>query len=441
MSNNPLSIKEINIEQLFGFYDYHIPLIETDISKLLILYGDNGSGKTTLLKIIFYLLSVRDGSGFKSKLAKIKFKSIKIKLENDIEIGATREDCNTLSYHYYVKIKNGFEKSVLMEADENGSIVMQTQSKKDNDSYNLIIKHLKELKIHTFYLSDDRKIHSSITSIADEDEYDNQINLSQKYRDVDFFKRKNSHRNNLTLEPAIEKLLNWIRNKTISGSRTGEKASQVIFSDLINNYINLTDSENFIKSKSDIIQELDEIEKKIPSYVKLGLIENFETKSLRTSIKKVKTEEQSKYLSSIITPFLESINAKLKALEKVEQTVNLLISIINDYFSNKQISFNLTTGFILTQNDNPIDFDWLSSGEKQLLLLLINTISSTDEATIFIIDEPEISLNIKWQRKLINTLLTFSIDKNIQFIIATHSIELLSANRAHVSKLEDKNER
>ena len=73
----------------------------------------------------------------------------------------------------------------------------------------------------------------------------------------------------------------------------------------------------------------------------------------------------------------------------------------------------------------------------KLLLLFINTITATDQATIFIIDEPEISLNIKWQRKLLNSLLRLSTKSQVQFMIATHSIELLAPNVENVVKLED----
>jgi predicted ATPase len=441
MTSNKLSIKEIKVEKLFGYYNYSIPNIESDISKLLILYGDNGCGKTTVLRIIFYLLSTREQSGFKTKLANIKFKKVSIKLENGIEIGASRDENLFGSYTYYVKKNNKLINSVLLEADEDGDVALINQSKEDQIMYAKIMKYLTELQINTFYLTDDRKIHSSITSTVHEVEMSEMVGSSRSMsiREIDLLRKKsNNVRNQLTLEPAIERLLNWIRIKTITGSRIGEKNSQVIFSDIINNYVNLSETENIVKNKNEIIKELEEIERKIPSYVALGLIDNFETKTLKSSIKKAKAGEQSKYLSSIITPFLDSVNAKLKALEKVEQTVSLLISIVNDYFSNKTISFNLGKGFALQQkNKDPIDFNWLSSGEKQLLLLLINVITSSDEATIFIIDEPEISLNIKWQRKLIETLLTFSRDNNVQFILATHSLELLSSNRSNVSKLEN----
>ena len=42
------------------------------------------------------------------------------------------------------------------------------------------------------------------------------------------------------------------------------------------------------------------------------------------------------------------------------------------------------------------------------------------------IDEPEISLNIKWQRELIDAMRKITKDSKNQLVIATHSIELLA---------------
>ncbi|HAV1455310.1 TPA: ATP-binding protein, partial [Enterobacter hormaechei subsp. steigerwaltii] len=58
---------------------------------------------------------------------------------------------------------------------------------------------------------------------------------------------------------------------------------------------------------------------------------------------------------------------------------------------------------------------------------------------IFMIDEPEISLNIKWQRIIINSLLDITDGANIQFIFASHSLEIISQHRHRVVKLENEN--
>lgn len=444
-TNNPLSITKIKVEKLFGNYDYTLPYSTvTDISKLLIIYGDNGTGKTTILKLFFYLLSTRSKSGYKTIIAETKFKKFSIHFQNGFEIGASRNDSIIGSYEYYISKDNIKIKSIFLKVNSQNAIQIENGSE-DEIVYQEILSYLRELNISTFFLSDDRKMLNSLTSNHNDNRdsqniifNDSDIIFSKEYEKIGLKKMLNERK--IALEPTIERLIDWVRNKIILGSRMGEKNSQVIFSDIIKNYIILSDTETTIKDKSILLKELESLETKLPSFVSLGLIDDFDTKTIRNSIKKAKTNEQIKFLSTVITPFLEGINAKLDALEIVEKTLNLFIKTVNEYFTNKVITFNLNVGFGLIQNENEeIKFSWLSSGEKQLLMLLINTITSADDATIFIIDEPEISLNIKWQRKLIKTLLAFSNDKNVQFILATHSFELLSAYKNNISKLIDEN--
>jgi ABC-type sulfate/molybdate transport systems ATPase subunit len=49
-----------------------------------------------------------------------------------------------------------------------------------------------------------------------------------------------------------------------------------------------------------------------------------------------------------------------------------------------------------------------------------------DRKSVLLIDEPELSLNIKWQRKLIQALRDIVPQKKVQFVFVTHSIEFLS---------------
>ena len=52
-------LKRVEIEGLFGRYDYDLPRKPDVLSEVAILYGDNGSGKTTILTLLFHLLSER----------------------------------------------------------------------------------------------------------------------------------------------------------------------------------------------------------------------------------------------------------------------------------------------------------------------------------------------------------------------------------------------
>lgn len=76
--------------------------------------------------------------------------------------------------------------------------------------------------------------------------------------------------------------------------------------------------------------------------------------------------------------------------------------------------------FLLLQYDNKaISPGELSSGEKQMLMLLINTLLSLKKECVMFWDEPEISMHVDWQTKLIKTMQ--KINPNMQLIIATHS--------------------
>jgi ABC-type multidrug transport system ATPase subunit len=445
IKSNPLSIKEIRVEKLFGYYSYKIPVEHSlDISQLLIIYGDNGSGKTTLLKLIFWLLSSRDYSGYKTKISSTKFQHISIIFENGIEIGATREkDIFVGGYTYYVNHKSKTLHTVTFNTDPNNNIIRKQGSEEDI-AYISLIKFVKELNISVFYLSDDRKILNSLTSSDNDPEgsgdkivlNESDIILSRNYERIGLKKMLDEKK--LALEPALERLIDWIRTKIIAGSKTGEKNSQVIFTDIIKGVVAQSEALKHPKTKEDLIDEINLIEKKVTPFVNYGLIDKFDSKTIKSSIKAAKTPIQVQNLQIILAPYLESINARLTAHERLKDIIELFLKSINEYFSRKEISFNLNKGFNLKQKGGEeIDFNLLSSGEKQLLLLFINTITSAEVATIFIIDEPEISLNIKWQRNLIDTLLKFSAEKNIQYILSTHSLELLSSNLEHVTKLED----
>jgi energy-coupling factor transporter ATP-binding protein EcfA2 len=61
----------------------------------------------------------------------------------------------------------------------------------------------------------------------------------------------------------------------------------------------------------------------------------------------------------------------------------------------------------------------LSSGEKQILVILLTVLIQNNKPSILFMDEPEISLHIDWQKKLIQYIK--ELNPNVQIILATHS--------------------
>jgi len=61
----------------------------------------------------------------------------------------------------------------------------------------------------------------------------------------------------------------------------------------------------------------------------------------------------------------------------------------------------------------------LSSGEKQILAILLTVLIEDNKPYVLFMDEPEVSLHVEWQKKLIDLIL--ELNPNVQIILTTHS--------------------
>lgn len=100
--------------------------------------------------------------------------------------------------------------------------------------------------------------------------------------------------------------------------------------------------------------------------------------------------------------------------------INILNNLFDKYFKNKKI-YCSPTQLILSFDEknyiNDLDLKNLSEGESRIILLFLVSVLNDD--SILLIDEPETSLSVRWQKNLINDLLDNCTFKN--FIVATQS--------------------
>jgi len=121
---------------------------------------------------------------------------------------------------------------------------------------------------------------------------------------------------------------------------------------------------------------------------------------------------------------LASTSGDIKDYQNYQQKIQTFFSIINEYFehSYKEILTDEKTNSIKFRHkvqEKDIFIHDLSAGEKQLLLIFFKVFLQDEKPSVLLLDEPEISLHIIWQQKLINTLR--ELNPNCQLIIATHS--------------------
>jgi predicted ATPase len=61
----------------------------------------------------------------------------------------------------------------------------------------------------------------------------------------------------------------------------------------------------------------------------------------------------------------------------------------------------------------------LSSGEKQMLIILLTALTQDRQPYVLFMDEPEASLHFEWQKRLIDMVL--QLNPNVQIVLTTHS--------------------
>lgn len=98
----------------------------------------------------------------------------------------------------------------------------------------------------------------------------------------------------------------------------------------------------------------------------------------------------------------------------------LFCDIVDDMFSVTEKIINRDAVQVeLWQWGEHLNLKLLSSGEKQLLIILMTVLLEDGDHTVLFMDEPEVSLHIEWQQSLLDTILR--LNPNVQIILTTHS--------------------
>lgn len=434
----PNFIKEIKVKKLFGHYNYNIkiPSIKNkEISSMSLLYGDNGTGKTTILNLIFHLLSTAHNRGHRTFIAKVPLNRFSIKFMNNTKISIIRKN-STLTGSYIIELSEDktapISAKVKVEEVEN-RVISESLTNKFYELY----EKVERLKLSIFFLGDDRDLQSDKYIFrVEEDRYERLLSPGHRRRLIP----PSEDLRDISLRQSLERTENWIRTQLIQQASQGEADAQNIYVNIVENInkIGIKLPKDLKEEREPLIQAMKELEKRIRLFTEFGLILRI---NFRQLIKHVTNTKRAlfPYVAPVVRSFIDSQKARLDALEKFNNLLNQFVKLINGFFFDKKIRLQVREGIsIFSDSGERIKPEFLSSGEKQLLLLLFNVLTSRDVASLFIIDEPELSLNIKWQRRLIDALFTITYGSHCQFLLATHSIELLTKHRSKTIKLDPK---
>ena len=358
------------------------------------------------------------------------------------------------------------------------NIIKQAKEQVEQLRKELISKELEAKKFYNQFVLSKNKLNQDIASGAQNKKNANEAIIShKKYQeassDVEFFRDKLNHlaflnenlqERNDKFSPDLffkafynatkEVKINFIqanRLYAINNDGQSEDAITIINKDIKNRF--KTISEEYIKKLSAatdnvVVQFVNpndnarELATEHPDYKKVK--ENWDEyvrKVTRLSMSNlIDSKSQFIYLFDNIKPedekmilFMqlctEQFNKTLEPFEDFDKQLDCFTRILNERnkITEKVLSFSKDEGFTLkTWDGRPLRLERMSSGEKNDFVMFYNLIFNSNNENLVLIDEPEISLHIRWQKNYMDNLIYICKMNNLQAFVATHSPHIIN---------------
>lgn len=425
-----ISIKNFQIIKLFGHKDVSISFK----NPTQIYIGENGMGKTTLLNSLYYLLSLNW-----KELTKIPFETISIELNKkkydfqhiDIEAYIRQSDTSRRSgFSQYLSdslkesdidnIKNMIKGSNTLEkmhAVRNYLIskgfvisastrfiydsVIEMLSNRQNfqlfeDYASKIKEECPDLLFFPTYRRIERNISSILSNLINSDKYDRPISriLREELDELSMSSDK-IHYGMQDIDKKIDEICEKIR--TISREKLDALSIDILKTEIRGNY--QMGRDEFTK------EDIDKL-KLILNRQHIGL-EDEERGIIWPLLKEKKiydgNHKELLYLLDKLLVIYDSYEEFDKAIKEFSKTCNNYLFEKKFVFDESSLRLKLFRDVKnVEEQEEEIALEKLSSGEKQIISLFAEVyLNHLDNKFIFLIDEPELSLSIHWQRTLL----------------------------------------
>lgn len=444
-----MKLIKLQIEKLYDHYNYENIIFNPDVT---FIYGLNGCGKTTVLNITEAIIT---GQIF--KLFEYPFKKIVLQYAPKNDMGSIQEisiDSNETNLNVVFKQKQyDIESNLKIDIDSRRG--ERSNIEKARYYYNKYPFLLEIKKIFNYvYLPLNRS--SNVHDFENEEDHYilRQIRNRQFYAD-DLLNEPN---NKDIAMIQIENLINVSYNRINSNiTRISDSFRNDILKSLLDVNTQYIDSENLIDEIFSQQANINSIRQTRNDYIKilkeLSLIdkeeEDYYTEFFNSLFDDIQNKEKIS-ISSLLKfneiSRIKRLVALAKATEKQKsierKPIELFLKTMNDFINTgedkKKIEINPMgqVYFTTKHSETPINIQYLSSGEKQLITFFANLIFKvkSDTSGIFVVDEPELSLHLSWQNIFVKK--TLEVNENIQLVFATHSPEIIGKYRKKMFVLE-----
>ncbi|MEH6664092.1 MAG: AAA family ATPase [Brevundimonas sp.] len=427
------------LDDLFG--KYTVPTTELfgngdgDRRRIAFLYGDNGSGKTTALKLIYAALSNERNAGLRGYLARTKFSTMTLTFADGQTITITKDGGELSGPFWYIFAGPRVNDRLHFRLNEHGRV-----GRESKDAILTLNEHLSILCSTIVFVNDQRTIRSNYQP-WDVRSYLNARLERGRHNSAEVYSPALRPDIDTVVGSGLDHLLDETHrlfvSKAITGNVEANHSSGQIYLNIART-LSRPSGVDYSPGNSDsglFKDRIQILEHQLGVYEKYRIIEGQPLKEIGSVVRKTPARAMAQ-LMDVIEPYIASLEKRVDANRQLLDMAFQFEHNVNAFLTRKRMNFTLESGIqFVDDSGDIIEPQDLSSGERHLLYLFSASLLSRERNSIIIVDEPELSLNYKWQRLLVGALLEIA-GEGAQFLMATHSFEIISKYKDAVHALD-----
>ena len=417
-----MQIQELEITNLFGAFERSVPFgthgEEEQALSLVLLHGPNGSGKTTSLRMIDGLMTLNF-----DVFREIPFGRCTLRFSTGEELSVAQDARGAP-----LQVQFG-HLSVLLHPKQSGpldptdaGLVEEFRRNFFTDTQKISYEY-----IHTWRLIP-RDMH-------DDEQVERDLFFDHYGRREGPLPRRRPRRPRPYL---ADRVARFIADAQVNYRRFFRSNERDFLSAIIQRLQAGTQPET---TASNLLNRLLAVREQEDAYERLGVERDRWDFELARSFLEQLSDPASTEGLSVMTAAAEVLETRAREQRLLAERLLTFERTLNSYFRDKRIKVEPRDGFSITNvSEEQLPEYNLSSGEYHLLYLMVAALTTQRRGTVLAIDEPELSMHISWQRRIIDSLRECSSNASPQLLLATHSPDIVGEYRDYLVEFGDTDE-
>ena len=423
-----LRLRRVEVDGLFGIYDHRIDLDLDD--RITLLHGRNGVGKTSVLRMINAFLRgdvayfsripftrflrtfqddsslelTPDGPTIKSDGGTLTLrrkgrrkKSVKVNLRLNAELLAARTD----HLEPYSGVENAWidvrDGEVLSEMEVLSRYGRPGREYSHREKVPWLYEFLENANAH---LIEAQRLVRTPFDAASQDDF------TPRYR-----RRAYPHP---VLTSSVVECSRDFKKRLGHAMATYGTRAQTLDQTFPQRLMMTSDTIRIL----DIQERMEKLTEKTENYKTIGILDK--TTAHPFDIGSLGDLDDTQ--ASAMSLYVQDTEQKLEVLDDLANRTRHLLDSVNGKFRHKKIRIDREEGLVAQgEKDQNLPLHSLSSGEQHELVLHYDLLFKTLPNTVVLIDEPEISLHVAWQKKFLPDLGEIVRISGFDAVVATHS--------------------